>query len=65
MKSCRIFLLLLILSAVSAAADSSFYYEIQPSSTYINVDGSYFKDASPQACYADCQSCQIQTLICE
>lgn len=59
------FLLLILASASAAVTNPQYFYEILPTSTYININGTYFTQASPQACYADCQSCQIQTLVCE
>lgn len=63
-NSMNIVLLLIITTVYAAVNTTKYYYEILPTNTYINVNGTYFTQASPQACYADCQSCQIQTLAC-
>jgi hypothetical protein len=54
-----------LLALTSAQITPNYRFDILPSASYINVNGSYLTQASPQACYADCQSCQIQTNICE
>ena len=43
---------------------SNYSFTVLPSSSYINVNGSYLTQASPQACYADCLNCQIKTNVC-
>ena len=65
--------LLLLVGAVSpqAAVQSSlatgpsFDFSALPTNSYLNIDGSNLAQASPKACRADCQSCQIQTGQCE
>jgi hypothetical protein len=58
--------ILISLLAYSYCQSSTYYsFTVLPSSSYIDVNGSYLAQASPQACYADCQSCQILTNICE
>lgn len=59
------FQFLLLLVGVVTAQTSNYTFTVLPSSSYINVNGSYLTQASPQACYADCLNCQIQTNVCE
>ena len=42
------------------------FYEVAilPTASYKDINGSALTQASPKACYADCQSCQIQTNQC-
>lgn len=60
----------LIMALVSAqininSANNLYSFTVLPSNNYIDINGSYLTQASPQACYADCQSCQILTNVCE
>lgn len=55
--------LVLIVGAV-LSQPSNYSFTVLPSSSYINVNGSYLTQASPQACYADCLNCQIKTNVC-
>ena len=43
----------------------TFDFSALPTNSYLNIDGTKLSQASPKACRADCQSCQIQTGQCE
>lgn len=47
------------------SANNLYSFTVLPSNSYIDINGSFLTQASPQACFADCQSCQILTNLCE
>lgn len=55
----------LTLLVLACTQSNSYDFAVLPTSNYIDVNGSYLAKASPQACYASCQSCQILTNLCE
>ena len=48
----------------SLASGPTFDFSALPTNSYLNIDGTNLAQASPKACRADCQSCQIQTGQC-